>query len=732
MRLINVLRATIGNGILEPVKCSENMQLAINTSNHITILEPKLPLLHCCIEPPAVEGDPSTIDPTAFFDVRSTFHIESLESLGFQVFSRIIIEDSENIFNFGRISEPMIVGHAWSPIELCTRDCYLGVLLNTGEMMVLKRDSLDANNYSMKYRSFSCILDQMSLLPNRHTSEGDIILTGDQFLELKVTAFSFGKAPDGSLILVLAHESKAITIHHLTDKLPQAQRVVTEDLAVKLIWSSTGSELYYVLRDNSVWGCKFDVNLKLQTGPTQIKLASRFLVSHIQFHDSRKFLIITDTAALYVGSLEFPCVSTPLPYNSMLVNLSTIDSDSHTTVLLPFESGCFSVAKINFSSRDVEMFKQSSVWEAFHHQTLHKYQAQLQKEQNKALSKAFLPYLVDAMEGQIAVHGFLPLLSSGFAAVVYSLTPKNVITHTIKSRKEFNVGFVPIKGIAPIYDLEHTHEASALSYLSSVIICEKDKFPPINKGVRDGIEDASNDYISKLRQWKMSKFEEPSSISLSVTPKSDLRQSIIENFRENSKINKLQKHYLLNVSLAKSLRGIKTQNGRSYDIINQELEVIAGEQDIISTKIRTQLASIVVLWASAQLIKTLDSSLDSFFLSTYRSVLRQSDMTPTELPIPERVKLTISTDLCTEMFETSEQEVISSLNTVMSSSKHSWPRCDMTLLPILDLSNKMDELENHNYMSARRDESNILSIMFGCLDFCIYTGTRTFDMKVGL
>lgn len=732
MRPFKVLRAIIGPGILEPAKCSANQQIAINSSNHITIIEPKLPFIHHCIEPPGSEGKSSTIDPATFFEIRSVFHVENLESLGFQVFSRILITDSEKMFNLGRISEPIIVGHAWSPIESCTRDCYLGVLLNTGEMMVLKRDSLDATNYSVKFRSFTSILDQMSLPQNRLTAEGDIVLTGEQYLELKITDFLFGRIADGSLVLALAHESGFITIHALTESLPLLQRFETRGLVVKLLWSSLGTELYYALSDNSVWGCKFDPKLEIQGDPIKVKDASRFLVSHLHLVASTNTLVVTDTRAVYVGGINSPWVSCNLPYNSVVVNISAIAKPSGFTVLLPFESGRFCAAEVDTSRNTVKIVKDSPGWESFHNETLYNYQVVLSKEQNKALSKVFQPYLAETPEGHLVIHGFLPMLSNGLAAVVYSLSPKNVISHNIKSRREFNMGFIPVSSISSFQVPESTLGVTALSYLNSLIIADKEKIPVITKEVKDGDQKALQQFVESLKEWKASRFDNPALIKLSVSPTPFLEESIILNFRENKQIDALQKLFLLNISLTKTMHAIKSNSNKPYDALNQELMVIASEQDLISSKIRTHLASIVVFWASEQSISSFDSTLDTFLLNTYRVVLLHSNMALAELPIPERVKLTISTDLCTEMFEISKQEVISSLKTVMSSSNHSWPRCDMTLLPILDLNNKMDELESHNYLSTKRDESYILRIVFGCLNYCIFTGTRTFDLKIGV
>ncbi|KAM9932503.1 hypothetical protein OXX80_007869 [Metschnikowia pulcherrima] len=730
-RPITVSRATIGSGISEPVQCSENMQLAINSTNHITIVEPKLPLLHQCLSNVG-ESSSAAPDPSVYFDVRSVFHIETKDSLGFQIFSRILIEDSETMFGFSRISEPIIVGHAWSPVEPSTRDCYLGVLLNTGEVLVLKRATLDASSYEVQFRSFPCILDQMAVPSKRLTIEGDIILTGAQFSELKVTSFSFGKTLDGALVISLAHESGDITIHALVEGLPLLQRLKTSGLVVKSLWSSSCNEFYFVLNDNSVWGYKLGSAMSIEDGPVRVKGPSRFIVSHLHHHAASNNVIVTDSKSIHYGSLGSQFVSANLPFHATIVNVSVIENASTITVLLPYESGHLCLANIDPASKSIEIVQDPSGWEAFCHLTLHRYQALLAKEQVKASSKPFQPYLAETVEGQITVHGCVPMPANDMLAVVYSLTPTNTITHTIKSRREFKIGLLSSRNWIPAGKKHDLFGASALTYLSSLILRDRNEIPRADKDVRDGKSEALNTYVAKLKDWKLARFTDPLAMELTVTPKASLEESIISNFSRSTAVDSLQKHFLVNIALQKTFRAIRTNNEKAFETLDQELVAIAREQDIISSKIRTQLASIVVLWASEQSITSFDSTLDTFLLNTYRVVLLHSNMALAELPIPESVKLTISTDVCTEMFEISKEQVLSSLKTVMSSSKHSWPRCDMTLLPILDLSNKSDELESHNYLSAKRDESHILNALFSCLNYCIYTGTRTFDLKVGV
>lgn len=726
---INVLRAVISSGVLEPVAASENLQIAVNNGDHLTLIEPKLPLLHQCLSN-ASKPDNNILNSGALFDIRSIFHIENLESLGFQIFSRILVEDKEQCFQFGRISEPSIVAHAWSPLESATMDCYLGILLNTGEVMALKRESLDASNYSVKFRSFLALLDQMQLPQERLTSEGDIILSGAQLLMLKVVDFVFGKAPaQGTLTICLFHENGSISIRALTRGQPLLYELSAGGIVAKLVWSQSALLLVYALLDNSVHYFKFDSAGSVH-GPFLVKPSSRFLVSQLAVLPDGNILI-ADTASLHIGLASESLQSKALPYRSGIVSMTVIPTETATFVALPFESGQLCLAEI---SSGLSIVQSPSAWTSFISQILYRYQAQLLKEQARAPSKVFQPYFADTPEGNITIYGLSAFRSSGMLAITYTLAPRNVVGHTIKSKKEFTVAFLPIASLVPSWQLESITNLLSMTFLNSVFIADQTKFPSITKGVIDGQEESVSAFLKSIDDWKVSIMPQKVALPQIDASHESLQQSVVHNFRDNETVRLMQRRYLLNVSLLKTLTVISANSTVPLDELHKHSLQIAQEQDFISTKLREYLATLTLLWAKSQDRALLASEYDQYILKSFIQLLPAAEQKNFKLSVPTQTTLTISTDLCTEQFESFAGQTFKEMTFkyATSVSGHDWPRCDMTLLPILELSNKTDEMETHSYIAPVMHDSFILDVLTENLNFCIYSGLRSFNLKIGV
>lgn len=723
IKSIRVLRATVGTGILEPVQCSPNLQIAVNNSDHITILEPKLPLLHQCVSSKSSKGQPlNTIDANALYDVRTILHVDNLESLGLQIFSRILIQDGESLFNFGRIAEPMIVGHKWSPMVDNTKDSYLGVLLNTGDVLVLARDTLDTSKYSVKFRSFTCLLDQMKIAQECLTPDGDIVISNLQYLQLKVNSFEFGKLSDGRIFITLSHESKELSLHELSDGLPFLENFDCGGICTKQFWSSSSLQLFLLLNDNSVYACQVNEKGKLENPPKEIKAASRFLVSQIKFLDLLDKLIIIDTKAAYLADQEGVTLSVDLPFRSVISSLPIIEEPNATSVYVVYETGKICVIEIAHSDNIMSIKPAPKAWKSFLSNTLYKYQLKAAKEQNKAPSKVFQPYWTENLEANFYNFGTQLLASSGVLVTVYSLAPKNIIHHEIKSKMDFVVSFLRVKDFSPSWSNPNLN-CTSLSFLHSLFMQDMSDIPLITQAVIDGVDNAENETVVSIKKWKLKHLEDPKTVSLDIYHQALLPDSLIVNFRNNPNIKILQRVYSLNLSLIKTLSSIHQK--RNSKLLSEEIATLAEEQDLISHKIRQHVAEIVTNFANDPKYQT--SDMDQFIFSTFSIILGR----PTAL---QKMEVTITSELCSGSFEIDTAEAIPDdfLKFAKSTTGHKWPRCDLTFVPLLSLLNKSDELELLNYSFYTDADSILLQELYLNLAYCIYTGNRTFATKVGV
>lgn len=721
---IVVGRAVVEPALLEPVQCSENLQIAINNSDHITILDPIIPLLHNCIEQGTKENDlKGTIELNRFHDVQRVFNIPDLDSLGFQIFSRLLIKDGEDMFSFGRIAEPSIAGIQWSKVDDLTRDCYLGVLLNTGEVLVLKRTTQDAGQYNVIFRSFTCILDQMNLPQNRLTEEQDLIITNSELQELQITSFTFIKTHNGEHLISLAHKSGELTIHQLLPGLPLVSRVNVNGILVTQVWSEELSTLALARSDNSVVTIVFDKNYQPKGNPTMVKKPSRFLVSRIQFLSS-DILIVTDTQKLHVythGSASH-C---ELPYLSNILGLSYFKQESSHIVLLTFESAKLMI--ISISEGNCSILQPPTLWASFVNRRILQFQHACQIEQNRAPSEAFKPLLNDKVDVNFHLYGS-QLCANGYIALVYNIVPKNVIHHDTRSKAEFKVDMLPLQSLQPSVNLMPP-VGSSIAAIQRLLIQEAKQVPLLSSaGATDGDESLIS-YLDSLFQWKKVTFVNPREVKLKHDQRDTLKEALMLEFRENAHVNELQRLFLFNVYILETLEALKAKN-TSSEAMQSSVASITEEQTLIRSLILRYLRRLVLAhW------NPLNSNLDAdrYIILTFYKLL-PSDQQNAFSNVPESAKLIESTDLFTETFSLNQKDAIPDNfeQFALSESSHTWRRCDLTLLPIMQLNHKTDELGGFVYANVNTTTSELAAVLLSELNYCIYTGTRAFELKIGL
>lgn len=720
-KLIVVGRAIAESGLLVPVQCSDNLQVAINNSDHLTVLEPKLPLLHNWISNANSAGlKKSIIDPNDLYELRGVFNIADLELLGLQIFSKLLIEDGEDRFSFGRIAEPLIISHAWSPIDDSTRDCFLGVLLNTGEVLVLKRTTQDSGQYDVIIRSFTSLLDNMNIPQNRLTSEGDIIVTNAEHLELKITSFTFGKASNGGLYILLAHESGLVSIHSLTHGLPEVSRLQAGGTIVKSAWSQDLSTTALLMSDNSVHTISFDDSMQPKGDISKVKAASRFLVSHLKFI-STSTLIVTDSKALHVinGRLNR---ETKLPHRSTILGISLAQSSAGLTGFLSFESGHFSMLKIN-EAGECTIQPLPQIWMNFVSRTLLQFQYASLKEQNKAPSNVFKPFLNDKVEGKLMIHGS-HLSSNGELVFAYNVVPKNVIHHEIRSKAEFKMAVVSALELDPKITIDQT-SGTSISQIHGILLRDYQSFPTPSSNGEEGI----TEFVQALQEWRTRNFADLGEVNLTVSPHESMNKTLSKEFLHNKSIRDLQKLFTFNSAFIATLEAFES---------SRELRGVAGlairnvndQQEIIRSKLATHLHQAVL---SSVSFSDLITEADKFLYLSYVKTLPVDDQGHF-LNLPEEVIWTESTDLVTEKFRVTVSQNYDRVfeRFALSDSSHLWRRCDLTLFPILSLNNKADESNTFVYSIAEHDPIGLAYTLQTELNFCIYTGNRVFDLKVGL
>lgn len=719
---LEVKRLTVANGVLNTICTSELQQVAINNISHLTILDPKLPLLHEALgKSSETNGSDKIFNSSAFYTVSSVVPWENLIDSGVGYLSKVLLGDTERRFNFSRVAELQVTQHSWSQIDDSSRDCFLGVLANTGELFILQRETLDRGNYAVRHRLLVFLCERLQIPLHRFSLENELLLYADEKLFLRVNAFQFGKLANGTLVLNIVHEDGQISVYSLDESLKLLSSYVhTGSPIVLLVWSSASNSFYHLSSDNSVYAHVLDT-LGISEGKLRlVKAPTRFLVSQMKLFGSQ--IVVVDAQALHAIDIEGRATKTTLPIHSIAVGLHLFSSKRNNYAFIVYEGGKSLV--VSLSQIHAQLLPNLEPWEDAMSQICQRYRYILQKEQRKAILRVFVPYLDDDVDAELTVHGTTLVLDK-YIMVVHSSLPKNTIGHMYVSLKLFTLSLIPVATLLPEVELSTTSNCT-FPFLINMFLESGSSLPFISKGVLDGSKQSVETFLLSLSSWKNDYLSAQPNVLPPIEGLDSLQEGLITFFREEPAIHTLQRHFTANVSILRSLLSL-TPNTESENEIESYKEFLHTEQILIALMIRQRLARIVLLTSNSCKLD-FASQTDKLILLSYFLVISA----PEEYSeiIPDNVRLSISTELCAETFEMNKSDALDT-NYITSCSGHNWRRCDLSLLPILELSNDSDELEIHSYVSSA-DDSEILKCLFNSVNYCIYTGTRRKALAAGI
>lgn len=721
---LEINRLAVANGLLNTVATSELLQVAINNSSHLTILDPKLPLLHEISPKSSSKDTNQTLHASSLYSVNSVIPWENLPDAGVGYFFKIIIEDGETAFSFSRISEPQVIHHEWSPVDEATRECFLGVLLNTGELLILQRHTLDAGDYTVVHRLLVFLCDQLLLPSSRLSADGDIVLRASEALFLRVNDFLFGKLANGLVVLNLVHENNHISFYTLGNTLEffSTQKFDSSPI-VRLLWSAETQTFCYLLENNSIYTCNFDGEHHSISHISEIKPPSRFLVSRITAFKGG--IIAVDTKSLYVCHAKNIKQSyIDLPYHSTAIGLHILNGEGHDYVVVCYEKCQLLIIKLSDNTIP-ELLPTLTSWEKFVSHSREHYQNILRRDQTKSISRVFAPYLHDSVDAEVIFHGTSIILDK-YMLIAHSSTPKNTIDHSFVSLKSYTISFVPLASLLDYCPSVQSMSSSFASMINTYI-SSSEVLPIPDSGVLTGVGTDTTDFLNALSTFRDRYFDTNGLNFIEIRDFKTLQEGLILYFRDDPAIFSLQRRYCLNVSFSKTLTTL-ARNNDTVNVIQSFEEKIHEDQVQIVTDIKKRLAE-VILNFSSQLLASSASVIDKFMLASFAGI--KGYLLNGSLDELLNVVLTLSTDLCTETFTIGES-VDSSFTLIVSQSGHSWRMCDLSHLPVLELTSSTDELERHSYLSSSYSDSEILEALNESINYCIFTGTRKKKIVAGI
>lgn len=770
IKSIPLRRASPASSLNDPVQTSENLQIAINNGSQLTILDPKLPSIHKTLTLPAPGKDP-ILDPSDLFDTSSTLWLEQLESFGIRSLSNLLVETCDQTYHLSRIFEPQIISHKWSPLNPLTKDCYLGILLNTSELFILERQTLDLINYRPAFKIFNNLLDQLYLSRDKIAADGKIKVNNEQYSSLMIESFEFSQVmiSEGEAIplLSIGTGSNEISIHQLNKSFTKLLTIENQpSKIVKQVWSkwkksdsnNFTSFLSFIYADNRVTTAKlfFDISTSEMSIGKLTKVLpnkSRFEVHELAYTETDQLIVISSTSMRIFQLLKGNemVIDHKLQHRSRVSSVLQFNKYETLTVDLAYENGKFERVEITnkvgkFSSNSTLSPK---LFQALVNREMYRYEILKSKaggdENGEASGEqppnlAQKPFLNDSVSLRYYNAGTKLMESNGMIVTVGRIIPQNVLNYVISSQLEYSVNFTHIKDIYPDYDSKDSLiYSTSTNKINSFWFNYYKKIPiiPTFTNERNAVSDI-DEFLSKIQSLKMEVFGSLNEKTINIKDSAKgttFQQFLFSNFTANADVSDFQKAYNFNMIILKSLFFLSSKQINNEEI-NKVIQILKEEQLKIEVAIVDFMISLVLKYFT-NLKEQLLTEVDKFLIISYVLHLQSQGVSVENIEnIPEKAELLVKTDFFEEEFEVSKNDIIADderiLKVVTSKSGHKWSRCSLSLYPLLELNNQMDEMKKFNYtVKQTNTESNesIINNLLSSLNFCIYTGNKTYNVN---
>lgn len=709
---IVINRANVCSSLTDPVQWSENLQLAINNGNQITLLDPKLPNIHQSI---VSIDNKNTLDCKKVFNQSIILTTESMDHLNVGKFNRVNIESDNLGFDFQRINDIDIVKHQWSGKCLATKDCLLGVLLNTNELLILKKIKIGSGNYHVQYDIFNIMLDYLGI-----EDTPEINISYDNYLKLKIKDFQFTSIGD-KLLLSVVNEFNQLIIFDLNSMSVLGSIQLKEDIISHSInWLDIGY-ISMIGSKNSVdlYGIKLTHDHEIQVvSHSQLVQPNRFKINHMDWVNNN--LIISTIKAITIFPLSGKPISHELHKKSYISSLTPIACDDVIEIIIGYEIGYFESLTVDIANLTITPNNKADILNDFTNKNVLKFQLNNDSTNLNSVEKITRNYLNLTIDGNFINFG-TKLNRNGIILIVYKIYAKNNLNYTILSKNEFSIGFLSVKDIL---NLEFKQELeTSLSKCNQIWFNNYDKIQvfPKNTFANDSNQFIT-EFVYKLERFKENNFNcELKSIPFDLQESDNFKEFLIKNFTFNNSIKSLQNFYNFNLIclnsnqlLINKFQKLNHNEESVYHTINQMNSDILKSQETIEYLILEYLIKLIIKFDFP-----IKNELDKYLMINYYLFLNKS----IEIPFKSST-VEFKTDYVNETFTVSTDDTFTPL--ILSNSNHQWSRCKMSLLPLLDLSNKVDELQQFNYFVCQDNSESLVSNLLQSLDYCIITGNKIY------
>ena len=705
MSLINpikVKRVNLAYSQNSPIEWSDNLQLSLNLYTDLTVLDPKLPDYHLIITD---KDDKTVLDAKELFSETILLHNESISLLPLGRFNKIIITDTDEGLNLVA-SEPNIVLQQWTPNCETTRDNLLGVLFNSGELLILGRKNVQLLSYVIRINVFNILVEKYNIQCDLE----NMFVTAEEYKKLKIKYFAFSKY-HGSLALTIVDHNDSLLLFTIDEKTFATTLLFEKKLDIrvlKIVWSIDYEYLIVIGLDSSITSYLVKDNfekLSVIHPPTRFKtFCNKFVKS-----DDKSYLISAFTGKIVVSEIgganyEFK-LDTYAACNSIVSGIT----NGVLTLLLSFDTGKFKTVKFDITSKDFTQVPLDKSIIAFVNKSLYAYQFQNDNDSSKGTPEPIMK-----------LFG-INSLPNGTLAIFYKVTSANVIEYRSMAFLDVNIRFLKLS--EPIGNEYQVHNRTSIAKFIENCIGDFHNFPTISNDLRLLRKDRVNKFIENFKTFKEQYLLSNFDFGSDLHPLSDFETTLKKNFIENSVVIQAQYLYILATFIESGLTPISSEKPTEVDVMVKEIQ---DYKKSIENSIIIYLRKLILGFYNG---KTVTDEYGKFSLITMLKQLRRlNDVT--EFNISESAAVTTKTRYYSETFQVSVNDIDDDNNLhIVSTLGHGWTQCQLTNIPLLQMNNKTDERAQFRYAIRDEEFGELVNTLLDTIDFCYITGNKIYPLK---
>ncbi|KAG2736312.1 hypothetical protein G9P44_000402 [Scheffersomyces stipitis] len=768
-----------------PLQWSQNRQLAVNNGTQLTILDPKLPSLHQGIN---LVNNVTILNPRDIYHVTSILHSEVLGTLPIRNFGRVIVETGDEPFQFTNINEPDIVSHRWAGIDEYTRDCDLGVLFNTGEMVVLRRENSMIDKYVVVVNVFA----ELSAHYGVEIEKEDILVDSEQLRKIKVKNFEFSEfffdSGEKKQLLSIINDNGDILIYELLAGSLGPKFLLEINTHFNIIkqcwsdWTKLGDSLYsayvsVVNSDNSAYVYAVVYNLDSNTissSPGKVLApVSRFLRGQVKWVTAEGLSVFISTST---GRLQLSLVTSDVKSSTSLKKYkATVQTNSlvhklhnyatstgiitqmegnHLSITISFENGKFEKYILDTTTFTLNDGAPSAALTGFVSKSLYSFQlinstaedpggdeVSASKKDTDAGDSSkdgdFRTYLSSEVEGVFINYG-TSTVGGNIATIAFKIVPKDVLHYKIVSQSEIQIAFIKLDNV--------THDEHTLSDSSTSIAKMNDIWfqhfvdIPLFGLHSENRKERLHTYLQQIDVFRHKYFVKIENFmseisSVLASSKEGLQASLSANFNLNPMVKQLQLRYNFEKQLFNFLIALEDDDELLKKTVDQTISDIGHIEKLLTA----HLIKIVLNYVKHSEGIVFENEFDKFLIVNYIKKLRELD--PAESSqfegICDEATITIRSKFFEEKFAVSVNDIAveGESELIKSESDHRWTKCKLTNIPLLQLNNRKDELKTFNYIMYRDggepevDIGEILAQLLQTIQYCFITGNKIYAIK---